>query len=159
MPTGSPRLAVALIAGTIAILLNSAALALADLVPVATAHGGLLRFLGMLSGGAIHLPSGPVFGFAFHFLVGLAMAVFYAYALEPRLPGPPWWRGFLYALAVWIVNAAVVLPALGEGFAGSRYLSFAGLVWFAAAHTLFFVIMAVLYARMMSSPRGIAASG
>jgi hypothetical protein len=35
-----------------------------------------------------------------------------------------------------------------EGFAGSRHLTLAGMVWFAAAHTLFFVVLAVLYARL-----------
>ena len=33
-------------------------------------------------------------------------------------------------------------------FAGSRHLTLAGMVWFAAAHTLFFVVLAVLYARL-----------
>jgi hypothetical protein len=37
-----------------------------------------------------------------------------------------------------------VLPWIGEGIAGRRYLSAAGMIYFAAAHTAFF---ALLYAR------------
>lgn len=40
-----PRTLAALLAGAVAIALNTAALAAADLVPLATAHGGLLRLL------------------------------------------------------------------------------------------------------------------
>jgi hypothetical protein len=75
------------------------------------------------------------------------MALFYALVLEPVLRGPSWLRGLICAVAVWLANAAVVLPATSEGFAGSRHLTLAGMVWFGAAHTLFFVVLAVLYAR------------
>jgi len=139
-----PRVLAALLAGAVAIALNTAVLAAADLVPLATAHGGLLRLLVILTGGAIS-PTGAVFQTGFHVAVGLAMAVFYAFTLEPFLGGPSWLRGLLYALAVWLANAAIVLPATGEGFAGSRHLTLAGMVWFATAHTLFFVVQAVLY--------------
>jgi len=142
------RAAAALLAGAVAIVLNTGALAAADLVPLATAQGGLLRFLGMLTGGAVAVPAGAMFQTGFHIAVGLAMALFYAFALEPVLRGPSWQRGLIYALAVWLANAAIVLPATGEGFAGSRHLSLAGMTWFAAAHTLFFVVLAVLYARL-----------
>jgi hypothetical protein len=74
------------------------------------------------------------------------MAIAYAFALEPRLPGRPLFKGLIYAVAVWLLNAFVVLPATGEGIAGVAHLTFAGIAWFAAAHTLFFAIMAVLYA-------------
>jgi hypothetical protein len=129
---------------TVAIVLNTAVLAL---VPLATAHGGLLRLLVILTGGAIS-PTGAVFQTGFHVAVGLAMAVFYAFTLEPYLRGPSWLRRLLYALAVWLANAAIVLPATGEGFAGSRHLTLAGMVWFAAGHTLFLVVQAVLYSRL-----------
>ena len=138
----------ALLAGAVAIALNTAALAAADLVPLATAHGGLLRFLVLLSGGALPVPAGSAFQAGFHVLVGLAMALLYGLALEPVLRGPSWLRGLIYAAAVWLANAVIVLPATGEGFAGSRHLTLAGMVWFAAAHTLFFVVLAILYARL-----------
>jgi hypothetical protein len=141
------RFMAALLAGTIAIALNSAALSAADIVPVATAHGGLLRLLIDLSGGIVTSPQGAAFQTGFHIVVGLAMAQVYAFALEPSLPGPSWLRGLIYAVAVWVANAVIVLPAINEGFAGSRHLSLLGIMWFAAAHTLFFVLMAVLYQR------------
>lgn len=144
--TAPARARAALLAGAVAIALNTAALAAADLVPLATAHGGLLRLLVMLTG--VAAPSGAVFQAGFHIAVGLGMALVYAFVLEPMLRGPSWLRGLQYAVAVWLANALVVLPVTGEGFAGSRNLTLAGMVWFAAAHTLFFVALAILYARL-----------
>jgi hypothetical protein len=141
------RLVAALLSGAIAIALNTLALAAADLVPLATAHGGLLRFLVVLSGGTIRPPSGPGFQAGFHIVIGLLMAEFYAFAIEPLLPGAGWLRGIVYGVAVWLVNTLIVLPVTGEGIAGSTHLTFAGMVWFAAAHMLFFVVLSVLYPR------------
>jgi hypothetical protein len=73
------------------------------------------------------------------------MALFYAYVLEPVLPGKVIRKGAIYAIAIWLLNAIIVLPATGEGFAGSAHLTLAGIVWFAAAHSLFFMVLAVLY--------------
>jgi hypothetical protein len=64
------------------------------------------------------------------------------------LSGPGWLKGLQYAGLVWLINAAVLLPATGEGFAGSAHLGVAGMLWFAAAHTLFFVMLGVLFARL-----------
>ena len=150
-----PRAIVALLAGAVAIGLNMGALAAADLVPLATAHGGLFRLIVVLSGGTRHLPSGPLVQPVFHVLVGLLMAEFYAFVLQPVVVGPSWWRGLLYATAVWLANAAIVLPILGEGFAGSRHLALAGMIWFAAAHTLFFVALAMIYDGLRQAERWI----
>jgi hypothetical protein len=82
-----PRTLAALLAGAVAIALNIAALAAADLVPLATARGGLLRLLVMLTGGILAIPAGSAFQAVFHLVVGLAMALFYALVLEPMLRG------------------------------------------------------------------------
>lgn len=79
--------------------------------------------------------------------VGLLMALFYAYVLEPILPGKPLVKGLTYAAIVWLLNAFLVLPLIGEGIAGSRYLGLAGMTGFAFIHTVFFVLLALLYAR------------
>jgi hypothetical protein len=49
-----------------------------------------------------------------------------------------------------------MLPAIGEGF---RHLGLARMAWFAAAHTLFFVLLAVLYARWRRIGDSAAVSG
>jgi hypothetical protein len=156
------RLVRALFAGAIAIALNTLALVAADLVPLATAYGGLLRLLVISSDGYLRPPAGAAFQNAFHVVVGLLMALLYAYTLEARMTGPAWLRGALYALAVWILNAGAVLPLIGEGFAGSRSLSIFGMAWFAAADTLFFMTLAILYSRFRAQtsrqPRRAASS-
>ena len=157
--TRPQQLVPALTAGAIAIIVNTLALKAADLIPLATARGGLLRliepwFAPVLKVSdlstlwqAAGLPAADTqpFQMSFHVVIGLEMALFYAWVLEPLLPGSAWVKGATYALATWILNAAIVMPATGEGFAGSADLTFGGIAWFAAAHTLFFVIMAVLY--------------
>jgi hypothetical protein len=90
---------------------------------------------------------------AFHLIVGLAMAIVYSLLFEPLWRGPPWLLGLTYAAAVWIANAFVVLPLIGEGIAGSATLSTAGILWFAAAHTVFFVALSLLYPKMRVSVR------
>src|ERR1700744_1643787 len=136
------RLQAALSAGALAIIVNMLALAGADFVPVATAHGGLLRLLTQYG---LHAPSTPQVQDAFHMAVGLMMALAYASVLDPLLNGSALVKGLIYAAVVWVINALFVLPMTGEGVAGSRHLSLLGMAWFAAAHTLFFVLLAMFY--------------
>jgi hypothetical protein len=51
------------------------------------------------------------------------------------------------------LNAFVVLPATGEGFAGSAHLTLAGIMWFAVAHTLFFMVLATAYGALRRNYR------
>lgn len=146
------RFPAAMVAGAAAIILNTLALKAADFVSLETARGGLLRLLRPMFPLQLRTPAGdPRFQVGFHLVVGMLMALVYAYALEPRLKGGPWSKGLLYAFGVWLLNALVVLPATGEGFAGSAHLGFAGMGWFAAAHTLFFVWLSGMYGWLTSS--------
>ena len=162
------RLAASLIAGAVAIAVNTALLAGADALGLITARGGLLRLLKDIAGRTAPLidlawvwndvlapaTSGPVFQTGFHVVVGLLMAILYAFVLEPVLPGRPWVKGLIYAGLVWLLNAFAVLPLIGEGIAGSRQLGVAGMVGFAVIHTVFFVLLAVLYERLRAgTPR------
>lgn len=67
--------------------------------------------------------------------------------IEPILSGTALVKGLVYALLAWLANALIVLPWIGEGIAGSLYLSADGMIYFAAAHTAFFMLLALLYAR------------
>ena len=137
---GPRRVSMSLLAGAIAIAVNTALLAAADFIPLVTARGGLLKLLTIYFGSALSragagsgwvglvlpAPGGTTFQLGFHVVVGLAMAL-------------------LYAAAVWVANAFVALPWLGEGIAGSHTLGGPGTAYFAAAHTVFFVLPAVLF--------------
>lgn len=100
---------------------------------------------------ALHHPAADTHAFktGFHIVVGLLTAVFRVFGLEPILSGPALLKGLVYSLLVWLTNAFIVLPRIGEGSAGSRYLSAAGMTYFAAAHTAFLGLLALLYARFM----------
>ncbi len=161
------RLGAAMLAGSVAIVLNTLALAAADLFDLETAHGGLLRLivsslpssvdrLGIASTWtAMNGPpiSSKSFQTGFHLFVGLPMALFYAFVLEPFLPRSTAAKGWIYAIGAWLINASVVLPATGEGFAGSAHLSTAGILWYAASHTLFFLVLAYGFARLVNEPQ------
>ena len=56
---------------------------------------------------------------AIHLVVGVLWAMVYAYYAEPRLPGPDWVRGAVFALLPWSLSLGVALPLLGGGFFGA----------------------------------------
>lgn len=151
------RLRAALAASVISIVVNTALLSAADVGGLVTARGGLLALIARYaaaplsaSGLAVawsgaHLPptNGYLFKTAFHIVVGLAMGVMYEFTFG-HVRWRPITKGLLCALMVWAANAFVVLPLLGEGIAGARTLTAAGILYFAAAHTTFFVLLAKL---------------
>jgi hypothetical protein len=147
------QIKLALASGTLAILANTALLMAADQAGIATAHGGLLTLLRAWT----HIPDAALatswpFQLAFHFCVGIAMAIFYGLiAGDPRRHSIT--KSFSYALAVWLANACVVLPLIGQGFAGSHALSFSGIVLFALAHTTFFMVNGLLLSGFSKNQR------
>lgn len=148
----------ALLAGAVALAVNFALLLGADALGIVTARGGFQRlvkiWLGpLLTDAGIYRtwttaglpdPATATFMIGFKIAVGLGFALLYA-VIEPFLPGRPIVKGLIYAALVWVINAALVLPLLGEGFAGTRSLTPLGIGTFAFAHTAFFVVLALLY--------------
>jgi hypothetical protein len=147
----------ALVVGVIALVVNFSLLGLADRLGIVTARGGFQRLVKLWTGPALdtsgvaklwsdlHLPepSSALFQNAFKVAVGLGFALIYV-AIKRYLPGTAIVKGLTYALIVWLINAAVVLPALGQGFAGANTLTATGIIAFAIAHTSFFIVLAVL---------------
>ena len=163
------RLISALVAGSLAISLNTMVLKAADLIHLPTAHGGLLRLLSycfskpLRQSGIASIwwavnapaPATQTFQIGFHILVGLMLALFYAFLLEPAMTWSTTVKGLVYLAVVWLVNALIVLPATGEGFAGSANLTLAGIAWFAAAHSIFFMILAYGFAFLYKTRDGL----
>ncbi|WP_171907360.1 hypothetical protein [Burkholderia plantarii] len=56
-------------------------------------------------------------------------------------------KRLLAAALVWLLDAVVIPPLPGQGFAGARLLTPFGLASFAAIHTLFLVTGAMPYGR------------
>ncbi len=146
-------LSVGLVAGSLAIAVNTLLLKAADWIRLDIGHGGLLKLLhiGLQRYAGISLPpAGPAYKIEFHIIVGLGMALVYTSLLEPTLPPRliAWMKGFVYAVFVWLLNAFLILPALGQGVAGSRVLGLAGILYYAFAHTVFFVLLALIVAKL-----------
>jgi hypothetical protein len=147
-----------LVAGIVALAANMLLLGLADHFGIVTARGGFQRLVKLwttpwLVAGGLDViwsrsqlpdPGSAPFMVAFKIAAGLTMALVYL-SIEPALPGRWWAKGLFYALLVWLLNAAVVLPLLGQGFAGARSLTWVGMIAFALAHTTFFLVLAWLY--------------
>ncbi len=53
-----------------------------------------------------------------HFAMGLLLAVLYTYVAEPRMWGPGWVRGSLFAAIPWVFSVAVFFPLVGGGLFG-----------------------------------------
>jgi hypothetical protein len=137
------RVCTGIVAGVVAILVNTAMLIATDRFHVLTARGGLLTLLLKLIGPPTP-PMATTWGFQqlFHRLVGVATAaVVYAVTLS-GLRGAVLVKGLVAAAVVWLTNACVVLPLIGQGFAGHRVLTPLGMSVVAVAHTAFFVLNA-----------------
>ena len=80
----------------------------------------------------------------FHVAVGIVMGIAYGFLLV-RLRGSAWRRGATYGALVWLANACIVLPIIHQGFAGSRVITVGGMLYFACAHMIFFLLCAVLF--------------
>jgi hypothetical protein len=161
------RLSSALIAGSAAMFVSTFALKSVHLGPLATAEDGLLQLmsswfsplLGQI--GIVNLwlqmglPSAAstLFQSCFHLVVGLLMAIFYAYLVEPRLPmTDDIVKGITYALGVWLLNAFVILPLICDDISGIAGMTLAGIFWCAAAHSVFFVLLALFYGALRRHP-------
>ena len=163
-----PRLPAALVAAAGGLGGNMLLLAGADSIRLPTAHGGLLRLLLNIGGWCaarinqaqlwadVIVPgvSRKELQAGFHIVVGMLMAILYAYVLEPRLRFRPLISSIIYASVAWLVNGLIVLPLIGEGFAGSQHLDATGILAFAVAHTVYFVLLGTIYERLKPVVRG-----
>jgi hypothetical protein len=55
---------------------------------------------------------------ALHLAVGVVLALLYGSIAEPRLPGPGWLRGALFAMIPWLLSLTLAFPLLGAGMFG-----------------------------------------
>ncbi len=160
----APSLPRALAAGLLGITVNTVVLEVAPLLHINAGKGGLLQLfrrevqhwlpslLPFLSRvGLKHPPT--LAGFLwFHYVTGLAMIMVYFYVFALLLSGSEWWKSSAFSLVPWLVNAALVFPALGQGFAGARSTPWPGLIYFLFANWLFVVVSALAYRFMSDRP-------
>lgn len=144
-------------AGLVGITINTMVLKAAPLLHIHPGAGGLLQLMLLCTQRwapslipALHAlgltkPPSTVGFLWYHYATGLGMILLYFYVFSPRLPGPRWWRATLFSLFPWLVNSAIVLPLLGEGFAGLRVLSWSGALYFFFANWLFVMVSDVSY--------------
>lgn len=81
----------------------------------------------------------------FHYVTGMAAILVYFYLFAKHVRGARWWRATVFALLFWLINAGLVLPQLGEAFAGIRAVSPSGVLYFCFANWVFVVVSAQSY--------------
>jgi len=92
--------------------------------------------LGSMMGGSVAL------GWAAHFMIGAVLAVIYAAALAPLLPGPAPVRGMVYGLLPWLLAQVAVMPMMGAGFfSGSMMMAGGSLM----GHLVYGAVLGALY--------------
>jgi hypothetical protein len=94
---------------------------LAQALPAGPEPVGTLRrwLTGLTNNPVLDLAWPSLYGAVAVYLAGgLVWAGLYAYLFEPRLAGPGWRRGCLFALVPWLFSLGVFLPLLGGGFLG-----------------------------------------
>lgn len=157
LPPYRPGLLGMLAAGLIGITVNTGILESAPLLHIHPGSGGLLQLLLLYaqrfapwSLNALHslgLRKPPsLAGFLwFHYVTGMAAILVYFYLFAKHVRGARWWRATVFALLFWLINAGVVLPQLGQGFAGIRAVSTSGVLYFFFANWMFVVVSALSY--------------
>jgi hypothetical protein len=159
LPVLKRKVVCGMAAGAVGATVNTLLLLSAKSLGINTGNGALiqllrvcfswsLRVLGLAAlWNTVHLPApgSQVFRLSFHIGTGLAMALFYALVVDKAFRVRPWIKGSLYAAAVWLINAAVVLPLAGAGLGGWHRLSLGGIAYFAFAHAAFFFLLISLY--------------
>ena len=56
---------------------------------------------------------------ALNLAIGLALAIVYAWLVEPCLSGPGYWRGMIFALIPMLISLFIVFPLMGVGVLGA----------------------------------------
>lgn len=99
----------------------------AMLIVLMTAYMTILMFAGLNSGWAHQLTdntititaqNSPFLSIVLHFLAGTLLAVGYGYWFHPRVDGPSWQKGLVYAMGPFILSVVLFFPLVGAGMLG-----------------------------------------
>lgn len=84
------------------------------------AGSGLERWSWALTENELTERVGSAFGFGMvlNLAMGMVWAIIYARFVEPRLSGPGWRQGVLFALLPWLLSLVVFFPIAGAGMFG-----------------------------------------
>ncbi|ANI89276.1 hypothetical protein A9P82_08225 [Arachidicoccus ginsenosidimutans] len=131
--------------GFFAIAINTIILQIAmPVFHIQAESGGLLKlvlqlpFLKSLS--FLH---SKIFSVLFHFMVGFSMVWLYHILFAKRACTKPFIKGILFSFIPWLLNSAIVLPLLHQGFAGHQIISVAGMMYFFIANLLFGLMLGI----------------
>ena len=87
-------------------------------------------------------------GWGAHFMVGIILAVGYAFVAS-ALPGAPWLRGMIYGIAPWLLAQLAVMPMMGMGlFSGSMVLAGGSLL----GHLVYGAVVGAVYGPPGATP-------
>ncbi|MBI3659897.1 hypothetical protein HY230_05430 [Candidatus Acetothermia bacterium] len=76
------------------------------------------RMLASFMGQWVGFVSLPL-GWVMHAMIGIVLALVYAYVFASTLPGPGWVRGMIYGLGPWLMAQLVIMPMMDMGLFAS----------------------------------------
>ena len=129
---------------------------------VGTVVMSLLSYLGSLMVPAMMPPwamlamqmGGLVGGWIGHIMIGLILALIYAYGFAGILPGNSWSKGAIYGVLPWLAAMVVVIPMMGMPlFAGSFLVALGSLM----GHIAYGAFVGGVYGKLAAVPEQVRA--
>ena len=75
----------------------------------------IAAMLGSVMGGSWAL------GMMAHLASGIVVfPLIYVFGVSPRVPGPPWLRGMIWGILLWLLAQLIVLPSMGNGLFSAK---------------------------------------
>jgi len=87
-----------------------------------------------------------------HLLNGIVIfPLLFAYVVAGVLPGPPWGRGILWGLILWLAQQIVVIPMMGGGLFSARAGGMMPVVASLVAHVVYGVLLGALAGSLLGA--------
>jgi len=93
-----------------------------------------------------------ILGMLMHLLNGIVIfPLLFAYVVAGVLPGPPWGRGILWGLILWLAQQIVVIPMMGGGLFSARAGGMMSVVASLVAHVVYGVLLGALAGSLLGA--------
>jgi uncharacterized membrane protein YagU involved in acid resistance len=97
----------------------------------------------MLGSGNPMMPMPYFMGWIVHFMVGIIFAIIYATVAIKVLKGAYFFKGIIFAIGIFIMAQAVMMPMMGNGFFSNGNMSL--IMGSLIGHLVFGVVLGIVY--------------
>ncbi|MBI3586996.1 MAG: DUF2938 family protein [Ignavibacteriales bacterium] len=87
-----------------------------------------------------------IIGWFAHFMIGVVLAVGYAYVFYPKLSAAPWLKGLIFSIIPWLAAQVMVNPMMGAGlFAMNTPAPMMMVMGSLVGHTVYGITLGLVY--------------